>query len=215
MADSPATRDGGQIAWIAPFGAGAWTLTRTGEIERILDGRWDVRHPPVEATPPRDSGAIVAVSAERADAIHPFLWDGMLDRSLVRATTTTVTASVHINPLPHALAYAEDLGGTVVGSGQGRIYLFGARGLEELGQQTMGSLIQTVVPARHGQWTGVIYAGLNGYLRELYVGAEVCLPTGLWFNVVAMASAGTGWVAVGTTQPPSRQSTIAWITRAR
>ena len=125
---------------------------------------------------------------------------------------STVTRSLHEDPLPQSLVYVEALGATIVGSVNGRVYRLGPRGLDDLAEQSMGSRIMTIIPTQHGPWRGVVFAGLNGFLRDLYDGADVCQPAGLTFNVGRLAASGDSWVAYGTTQPEARRPSLAWIT---
>lgn len=213
--DSPAMAAGrydGEIRWLAPTSVGGvWTMTRTGVIERYADGAWTHYHTPDQAFPARNIGALARVDDDRVDALIPAVFSSFDARQIVQVRPDGVVTHVLPNPLPNALVHAPDMGGTVVGTVTGRVYLLGPRGIEELAEQSMGSMVFRVLPTRHGLWRGVMFTGINGYLRELYLGAAVCVPDGLWLNATEAVVLERGWVLAGTTQPPERVPSLAWV----
>lgn len=211
-----ATVHDGEAAWLAPLPSGAlWIMTRDGHIERYRGGTWDRSIAPEVPIGGRNFGQLVAIDEDTVVALTPFVFDALQPRTIARVDARmdppVVSRRTFVDPLPHAIVHAPDLEDVVVGSVNGRVYLLGARELEELGRQSMGSIIQAIVPVHHGRWRGVMYVGLNGHLREQYVGAETCLPDGLTFNASRLVDIGGAWLAAGPTQPPERRPSVAWI----
>ncbi len=205
----------GEVWWLAPLSqGGVWTMTRHGWVERYRGGQWDVSEGPPVPLPARGLGALTRVDDDHVVALLPFPFNAMERRYVARVSPAGASHLTFEDPLPHALVYADTFGAVVVGTVNGRVHLLGDRELEDIGRQSMGSMIAAIRPSRHGFWRGVVFAGLNGYLREQYVGAaETCVPTGLWFNVASLVQAGDGWVASGNTQPPGREPSLAFIRR--
>jgi hypothetical protein len=215
--DSPGMAAGGEdaeVRWISAFDGGLWVIDRVGIVERYRGDAWDRYIAPAEPIPSRVFASIAARGADDVAVILPFTFDGGEPRHLVHVRGSTVTSIELGDVYPHTVSWIEALDSYIVGSEVGQIYRLGPQQLTDVALGVMGSKVFAVRQAVHGRWRGVLYVGLNGFLREYYEGAGYCLTSkGLTFNAADLVNVGPAWVASGWAQPPSRRPLVSWIER--
>lgn len=218
--DSPGMAAGGEdseVRWISAFEGGLWVISRVGIVERYQRDVWDRHILPPEPIPSRVFASLSARSADDLMLVTPYAFAGPEQRWVLHVRGSTVVSVELGNARPTAVAWVESLQAYVVGTTSGGAFRVDGRQLTELTGGTvasMGSMVFFVRDAAHGRWGGVVFGGLNGFLREYYEGSGLCLTAqGLAFNATDLVPAGRAFVASGTSQPPSRRPLVAWIER--
>lgn len=218
--DSPGMAAGGEeseVRWISAFEGGLWVINRVGILERYQRGAWDRQVLPPEPIPSRVFASLAARGADDLMLVTPYAFAGPEQRWVLHVRGSTVVSVELRDVRPTAVAWVDSLEAYVVGTTSGGAFRVDGRQLTELTGGTvtsMGSMVFFVRDASHGRWGGIVFGGLNGFLREYYQGSGLCLTAqGLAFNATDLVPAGRAFVAAGTSQPPSRRPLVSWIER--